>query len=495
MSHFESNKNKLHTLIHSLTKNEKGYIKKYSKIFAGKESSKLQAYYEALEKMTVYNEVQLKKILDKQGGFSSYKNIQSILYDKLLEELVLLKIHQSPNPSYYFEHLKMQYLYNKGMYELSNDYYKKLDKCREIHSSAITDFLYYYNLCLHSKLLNPHKKQLQWQLDNYKKSADEIQFSYTLYTTHFAFTDLNQETKDHPKHDRIKAFKSFYRTHLKQLEGQFLQHTMQLTGVYYDLFCNYFYIIDDDKKMLEYSTKFYGIFNNDTLRIHHVHPYANAFLFYTNILTKLKRTEVYDVITAYENFIETYFSGKHTFTYLYVAFLQASLSVYTAFKDEKTLTIFYRKYADSYYEFSSNNYTKASISVNFWFFYTCFLLKKHKESVRFAKILLDTKTKTWTPKYYFAAKLIDICMHHQMGNFDNIEYYIKNLHNEVKAHHTLNEFEQSFFKLLPKVFYADNNNSKYIQKFRQLFLPSDNEAIPLEIPEYISISGMESFQF
>jgi hypothetical protein len=77
----------LFKLIKSLTRNEKGYFKKFSKINSSETSSSYMILFDAVDRMKVYNEATLKKAMEGHIQITALSTLKNYLYDLILRSL------------------------------------------------------------------------------------------------------------------------------------------------------------------------------------------------------------------------------------------------------------------------------------------------------------------------------------------------------------------------------------------------------------------------
>lgn len=120
-----SHRDALFRLIHSLTKNEKGYFKKYHKGYGGKEGSDLIRLFDVVEKMKKYDEGALKKSLSGSALMKHLSVSKNQLYHSILESL--RSFHKGATPEVKIRDMIRdgELLMAKALYDESRDVFEK----------------------------------------------------------------------------------------------------------------------------------------------------------------------------------------------------------------------------------------------------------------------------------------------------------------------------------------------------------------------------------
>lgn len=480
MSHSEPKTNNVFKLLNSLSKNEKGYIKKYSKIFVNTENSKLKIYYTIIEKMKVFDEIKLKKELEKHGGVSLFKNIKNTLFHQLLEDLMLLKISQSNSKNYFIEHLKLNYLFEKGMYDLTLDYYKSLDRTREESSSIMANYMYTTFQYYHTFLLGNVKEIDPELVQRMDIAFDEIAIYKHLLkaVANYQYTKIQSQKLS--KENQLKIYKEFHDQYLIHIPKNFQSKTIKLISTYYTLFLDYSRQVDDHESYNYYAKSFYGIFDTQEKRIQHNHSFANSILDFANTLVLKNDPLLYEILEDFEIFV---FQTKHSnnLSYLKTMFFQISINSYIGLNDKIALKKLVTKYQTEIKNMNFELITKTIIGTNLLFLTSFFVLKKYKETNTFLEILLSKKSKETAPEYYYAARLIDIMIHFELKNMDSLPYFIKNLKADILGFKTLTDQEIEIFRILSKL--SKETDLKKSKLMGILYQSTSDQNLPTYIKE------------
>ena len=128
----------LHELIHSLSKNEKGYFKKYCNLYSVQKNPKYLKLFEAIDKEEVYSD---KVILQKLEGIIEEKKLwvqKNYLYWLILKVLEQYYANKNPDIEICSFINQAKVLYNKGLFTHSKKVLKKAKQLAETH-----EFLYF----------------------------------------------------------------------------------------------------------------------------------------------------------------------------------------------------------------------------------------------------------------------------------------------------------------------------------------------------------------
>lgn len=478
----ELEKNRLHELLQGLSKSDKAYLKKYSKIFNTKGDTKHKIYYSIVDAMKEYSFEVLKRKLEKHGGYRRFKNAENELYHQILEDLVLLKSKKRPTWQYYIEHMKLGYLFLGGKYDEALKQFDILDKLKDESKNVTIDYLYHKFHYHHLASINVSRRASEFQKLKEKEqmlrqSVEDVKLEFLLEAAIFNFENYRLSSFNKTKSEFIHGLKSFENEYVVQLPTHLETDKWKMLSVYYFFFCHYFLTIDNQAQLNVYSMRFYETLKGKEVKGHFSHEYANAVHFRIQYLILTRNKEAYELIEEFKIFTrrDDFFESK---SFFYVMYCQLALLVYNKFNDIENLQIFVEEEREGVKEVLSYSSHPVGLATNLQWAIAFVKLKQFKE----AQVYLDTifdklgKIKEASNGILIAARVLDILIHFELKNYENIKYYIDNLEKEMERNNQLLSFDKQVFKYLRRLnqqFYARQEVEK--EEFLAFLRENSNE--------------------
>ncbi len=470
---------KLHFLIKSLTKNEKGYLKKYSKIFLGSPNSRLVIYYSILEKMKIYDKEKLETQLKKKGKLSSFKNVKNILFNSILEDLSILKSNNSVSSKYLIEHIKMTFLYQKGMYKESFDHFSILNKVKNKDSSPISSLLYarykyLYHEQLQSGIIN--NNNIQEIEQDYDKSIDEIFIESKILKAVFHFGILRKETLNKPKNKCKEAIEKYRKDYIDTIPIKLKTKNIKLLSMFYFITTNFYVYEKKYAKANEFATRYIDLFEEENISTY-VHEFTNALLFRIIILIELKKYKLcFKYLLTYKSALKTQITFNTTHSYS--TFCTCSLQVLMSANENEKLKGFLKEYEKEYLNKTENINVHFYFDVDFYFAKAHFQLQNFKETSNYLDKIINFYSPI-TSKFnslFLASKILYIMIFYEQQSFDTNEYYINNLLSALRRNELTIPFDLVFFNEFMKL----NNKRDLVTKrdfesFKDKIISSENK--------------------
>lgn len=444
----------LFQLVHSLEKAEKRNFKLYIKRSSAKEDLKIVQLFDALDKLSEYDEKLLLKKLPTIEK-PQLANLKTHLYKQILASLRLLKSTESVELQMNEQLDYARILYNKGLFQQS---LKTLEKARELaRANQKYNFLSQVT-SLEKKIETLHiTRSMEGRVEQLSAEALEVSghifivsklsnLALQLYTWYIKNGHARNEADG-------KDVKEFLKTNLPAGADE-------LTGFYerlylYQSYVWYAFIRQDFLMYYRYSQKWVDIFNAEpTMKrvetghyIKGVHNLLNAHF----DLRNYKRFE--DTLQEMEDFAKTSIAMQHdnfrihTFVYIYsarvnfhliqgtfkealklVPYIEEKLEEYALHIDKHRVLVFNYKIAMLY--FGSGDY---DTSIDY-----------------LQKIINDNVDLRYDLQCY--ARLVHLMAHYELGNFEIIEYLIKSVYRFMAKMGNLTVIEEEIFRFLRSSF-------------------------------------------
>lgn len=465
----------LFQLIHALEKAEKRHFKLYIKRSSAKEDLKIVQLFDAMDKLSEYDE---KLLLKKLPGIQKpqLSNLKTHLYKEILASLRLLKsadsIDLQLNEQFDYAHI----LYKKGLFLQS---LRILARTKEMAKSNEKFFFLPQIIALEKRIETLHithtmqsrAEQLSKEANESSRRIDMVARLSNLAMQLYSWYIKNGHTRN--EKDEV-GVKTFFKENLPP-------DAYKETGFYellylYQSYCWYAFIRQDFLMYYRYTQKWVDLFTDQPSMIRvetgnyikGLHNLLNAHFDlrnYEKFEIDLKRFEEFaqtDRVKDHDNFKVQSFAyiysakiNQHVITGTFkegvklVPFIEEKLSEYALFLDQHRVLVITYKMAMLF--FGSEDYS------------TCidYLLRIINDN-------LDLRSDLQS-----YARLLHLMAHYELGNFDLVEYLTKSVYRYMSKRENLTVVEQEMFKFLRNSFHVSRRElraelEKFLQKTKQL---------------------------
>lgn len=486
----------LFQLLKSLEKSEKRNFKLFVKRNSATEDLKTIQLFDALDKMTEYDE---KVLLKKAKGITKLQlsNIKAHLYKQILSSLRLIREESNIDIQLHEQLDHARILFNKGLYLQA---LKVLEKLKETARSYQQLTYLQQALFFEKKIETLYiTRSMQNRADQLSQESDKVNgelsvvnelsnLALQLYSWYIQ-NGIARNEKD------IREVKTIFDRHIPR-NGAGLNNFYE--KLYYtQSICWYAFIKKDFLQYYRYSQKWVNLFEDypgmlqteTAIYIKGMHNLMSACFDLVNHkklaetikkferFTKSRLVEQNDNnrILAYQYLytakINLYFlQGTFTKGLLMVPFLEKMLKEYGLYLDTHRVMVFYYKIACLY--FGSGNNEKA---------------------VDYLNRIIHQKGDLRTDLQCYA-RLLHLIAHYELGNFELLEYLIKSVYRYMSRMENLSKVEEEMFAFLRRSFHVGAHALK--PEFQKLLTKLKKyEGNPLESRAFVYldvISWLES---
>lgn len=440
----------LFQLVHSLEKSEKRNFRLYVTRNTASEDLKVLHLFDALDKMTEYDE---ELLLKKNPSIKKLQlsNIKASLYKQLLASLRVLKTQDNIDIQLHEQLDYARILYNKGLYHQS---LRILDKIKETALTYHQVSLLPQVLFLEKKIEGLHiTRSMQDRADVLADEADKANERLVLITrlSNLSLKLYSWYIKNgHARNEEDAiAIKKFF-------DEQLPCRAEQATGFYdslylYQSYCWYAFIRQDFLMYYRYTQKWVDLFEKDPLMIevetaHYIkgmHNLLGAHFDLQNYnrfkedLAKFEKFSNSELVAQNDN------NRIQTFVYIYISklnqhflegtfaegltlvpYIEEKLKEYALYLDRHRVLVFYYKIASLY--FGSGNYE-------------C--------TIDYLNKIINWKVDLRTDLQCYA-RLLHLIAHYELGNVAILEYLIKSVYRFMAKMESLSVVEEEIFKFL-----------------------------------------------
>lgn len=486
----------LFQLIKTLEKSEKRNFKLYITRNTSSDSLKIIELFDALDKLTEYDEASLLK---KTPGIKKQQlsNLKGHLYKSVLSSLLLIKDEQNIDIQLHEQMGYARLLYNKGLYHQS---LKILDKLKELarqHNqvSFLVQALFFEKKieALHitrssefrAKSLVTESEEVVRRIKAINDSSNLSLLLYNWYIRHGHAR--NQQDAEELKAffeqhmpDRIQHFKGFY-------EELYV----------YQSYCWYAFIRQDFLQYYRYTTKWVELFQRhqemikvETLQyIKGLHNLLSAHFDlkneegFTKTLAQFEELEKTEWVQQHDNnriqaFVylqqgkinQFFMTGSFTAGLEIVPYLEEKLQEYQLQLDRHRILVFYYKIACLYFGSGDN-----------------------EKAIDYLQKIINWKLDLRTDLQCYA-RLLHLIAHYELGNFELLEYLVKSVYRFMAKMGSLSIVEEAMFSFLRKSFqFAAGDEQPAFQQLLAKIKPYENDPRETRTFSYLDvISWLES---
>ena len=465
----------LFQLVHSLEKSEKRNFKLYIKRNSSKDDLKVIQLFDALDKLSEYDEKLLLKKLPTVEK-PQLSNLKTHLYKQVLASLRLLKTSENIDLQLHEQLDYARILYNKGLYMQS---LKILDKLKELAQSYNQDSFLIQVISLEKKIETLHiTRSMHDRADRLTAEANDINerrkiitrlsnLALQLYSWYIKNGHARNEEEEE---DVKKYFVEHLPAEAKQQQGFY--ERMYL----FQSYCWYAFIRQDFLMYYRYTQKWVDLFHEQELMIgvetgHYIKGMHNLL----NAHFDLRNHRKFAVfLKRFEKFADSAYAKQHdnfriqTFVYIYsaklnqhfmcgtfheglalVPYINEKLQEYALFIDSHRILVFNYKIATLY--FGDGDFGT---------------------SIDYLQKIINNNNSELRNDLQCYARLLHLMAHYELGNFEIIEYLIKSVYRFMAKMKNLTVIEEEMFKFLRRSFHVSGKKlqpelEKFLSKIKK----------------------------
>lgn len=445
----------LFQLIKSLGKSEKRNFKLFIKRKSASEDLIIIQLFDALDKMTGYDESQLLK--NKSIKKQQLSNLKAQLYRQILSSLRSIKDEENVDMQLHEQMDYARILFNKGLYHQS---LKVLDRMKELAKES-NQLTYLQQVLFFEKKIEGLfiTRSMQDRADQLAEDSDLVNHQISLVNKLsnlalrlYSWYITNGHARNVKDEKAIAAF----------LENNLTDDAKNAKGFYerlylYQSYCWYAFIRQDFLQYYRYTQKWTDLFTEfpnmaEVETAHYIKGMHNLMGAHFDLRNQNKLAET---IHQFEKFTQRKIVEQNennrilTFVYLYTArinkhFIEGSfteglklvphieekLKEYELFLDRHRVLIFYYKIACLYFGTGNN-----------------------EKAIDYLNKIINWKVDLRTDLQCYA-RLLHLIAHYELGNFDLLQYLIKSVYRFMAKMENLSAVEEEMFKFLRRSFHV-----------------------------------------
>jgi len=486
-------KNRLFELIKSMSKNEKGYFKKYSQLHSSAANHKYNSLFTLIDDQVIYDEKELKKKLKDQKLVLNLPEAKYYLQKQLLRSLQIF--HQGSTVDIQLiDYLnQINILFSKALHAHCLSLIQKartLAEKFEKHSYALAFLKIERDIF---KVMPPpfdHVNSLGHNFSKEKSIIKKLSYRNKFQTVSEKIYGQYRYSGPAKSKQELELAKSRIQKVEKLNESNKTSFDLQLT--IYSGYHAYYNFIGNLKESSKQSVKALTLFNKHQYRLEDKYTLRNYFLLLNqSIVASARLGHLDDVEQTLSNFRSTYenLRAKHLtqdiklryFEIYYVHKLdlfirKKSFSKGISFIALENLESSYSKY---------RNLLDGSYSIVLLNNIACIYMgdgSYQKALYWFNRITIEN-LQNYRQDIYCIVKIYELVLHYELGNFDLLQSRMRSAYRFFQKKNKLLKFEKnilSFMRQLPNELMNRKEQVSAFSKLRRQLQPLTKEPIEKE---------------
>ncbi|MCE3226811.1 MAG: hypothetical protein K0S32_1362 [Bacteroidetes bacterium] len=490
----------LHELVHSLTKTEKSFFRKFSAIqSAGDEHSYLRLF-EILEKMSDYDDGKVEDKLKADFPSVHYAFAKNYLKRTILRSLRAQKEEDSPNIIFSEFLSNAELLYKKNLITLSEKELQKAEKIMEQYElhHRFSELAYWKRQFLYKKgysaeVKDEFEKVNETEKQHFEKTSNHASYYFLSYL----ILEINI-SKGNIRDEKTKLKLENILNH-----PLFFDESMALSTpskcFYYNTWCLYYDYISNTEELYRHLRKNIAVIeNNQPFYDQNEWWYAAAVYNYIVTGISLKRFDDYEVmleklksISRLNRNIAPLLKNN-----IFVLILNAELRHLLGTGSYDKLKNFHEEHAQFLLLQDIKRNPHVLLENYLMMAYAFLMTRDLRSALKWNNILINAKVSDMREDVFSMARILNLVIHFELGNDIFLTYSIKSTHRYLEKLNTLKKFESlllQFMKLLMDL-EKKGNHSEKLKTLQDSITDLKGDPIEKQVFAIIDISHWLNFR-
>lgn len=440
----------LFQLIRSLSKNEKGYFKKYvSKHIVGDQNNYVRLF-DAIDKQEVYDEKQIKTRFKHEKFIKHLPSEKNYLYNLTLRSLS--EFHSESSSEKQLRDLvhSIEILYDKGLYKQSRklltrakkiaEHYEKplaLLQLHEWESKILIALAQLEKLEIFADESKTQQAQLFDQFYNYSQYR-RLEEKMFLLSKKFGFPRNKKERARYEKiihHPLIKNGKNanLFRSKL---------HFYNIQSYYFDVLGKHKESLRFRKMLVDYAEKHPHLIHDDQQR------YVIALNNLLNSQDEMGLREECEITIGKLSSLPTKSMNIRARVFGYIWNIRMTQNIISG--EFRELVSHAKEVEEGLKHFGRLLHPEFLLAFKYQFFYGYFGVGDYSKALKWMNHLLNDDTIKIRPEIYFFARIMNLVLHFEMGNTEMLAYNIRNTYRLFIKQKRLFRFETIMIRFIRK---------------------------------------------
>jgi tetratricopeptide (TPR) repeat protein len=456
----------LHSLIHSLSPNEKGYFKKYCLRNGPNSGKKYLSLFDALASMKTYDEEKLRvKLGDNATHLASEKNY---LFHLIIESLLTSRTDQDSLFECELLVAKARWLCNRSFFEAAARFCE-----RALQKSKANEFYTYalealdIELLLWQYLMNDNRRSLEEIVADRKSVRHAMNVTDDLRLIDMSVVRLFQEIGIGRNDDHLARYRKLYEEAQSVIKAND-NLPLRAQIYYYNVGVFYYNVISNSEKSLsDLRTMIELIDSNPVIRKERLSFYISSL---NNIILLLMHMGQFseaqqriDQLSAIEPDTQNH---KNT---LFITRYNTQFDLYTLSKQWDKLLELAMKMKGEIKDYENRLDNRFTGHVRFAAFRSCFYNGNYREALQWINQMVQKpRGEPFKPEVVATARIAEIVLHETMGNYDLAETLLSSAKRFASKNNAYYPFEKVMFDFFSKRLNHPENDSLFDELYQEL---------------------------
>ena len=457
---------KLFNLIKSLSKNEKGYFKKFASIYSKTESIYF-AMFDEIDKQKVFDEESIKvKLFSQNAKTNNYNVAKNYLYNIILKSLRSFHSEKKASQKVNLLFNNIEILYQKKLLKQCSSELKKLKKIiyeYELYNRS-SELLIWERRILALKGFSPKLDKLEEEIYKERNHLKKLITDFDIYTNiQYKLYSLTIQAGKRRNKDVIKKLDALVSNDLFQNDDKDLSNRVKI--IHYNTKCKYYEFIGDEEKFYYYSEKFITTLEENPFLIKEnienlVNGLYNLLIASTNLKLKEK---FYFYFRKFNEIPKTYakYSSKELQNliafYALNLLLQFLISI-EDFESANDLDVIELPLKENKMK---GVFKLIYIELLYFTSYVSFNIGNHIETQSKLQRLLNNPNLVFRKDILLFSKLLDIINHYELENYLLVSNLVDTLKNNISKQKTEYKFDKQVLKMISQLVKMKTKKQKH----------------------------------
>ena len=491
----------LFQLIKSMSKSEKGYFKKFASKHTIGEKNIYVKLFDEIEKLEEYDEPALKLKFKGEKFAKNLYSTKNYLFNLILKALAAYHSEKYAVSRLNSMLIELNVLFEKGLYK---QFRTLLNKAIDI--AVKNDTPYYLALLYNKKLTSLATEYYSGtEQDVYEKTKKEtianLKKINVLEEYHFLYNDLFLLTKrmgSIRRKEDLDKLNMFVDNPL--LNNEKMASSFDTRFKFYSIWGHYYRLVNDDanwykfrKLLLELMESDKGYMReNPRSYVLALNNYLNACVYtgrYPEFEKNLEKLKLF--AKQFEN------KKEYTDTQVRLFLLTGDLELNYCKKTCRfeLLDGILHNIETGFKRFGNTINENRKFSLYNRMAYSYFILKNYNKSIEYINRIMNATDPGIEPEQYSFARIRNLVVHYEMGNYDLLEYTVKSTRRYLAKSERIFKFEKLVLNFVVKAMNADDEKQRqelYKKLKSDLENISDDRFEKSTLEQFDIISWLES---